>query len=240
MIALERESTGGLLLDVEGTTTPISFVHSKLFPYVRRHFRAFLSARLEDPELRSDIARLESERDADEAGGKNPPEAAAEYLEWLMDQDRKSGALKSIQGRIWEAGYRDGDLRGEVFDDVLPAFERWSRAGLEIRIFSSGSILAQKLLFGNSTAGDLTQFISGYFDTTTGSKKEPDSYLKIAEAASTAPRRILFVSDSVDELAAASAAGFRVALSLRPGNAPLPPGHAVYDSVRSFDEIRVP
>lgn len=137
-----------------------------------------------------------------------------------MDRDRKSTALKTLQGEIWREGYRAGDLKGVVFDDVPKAFERWSRCGRPIAIFSSGSVLAQKLLFANSTAGDLTGFVSAYFDTTLGSKTEPDSYRRIADAIGSPPASIVFVSDVTKELAAAGAAGMHALLSVRPGNTP--------------------
>jgi enolase-phosphatase E1 len=239
VIRLSRDSVDGFLLDVEGTTTPVAFVYSTLFPYARRNLPSFIASHRLDPGLRSDLDRLERERSQDMAEGRDPPDSPAAYLEWLMDRDRKSTALKSIQGRIWEAGYRSGELRGAVFGDVGPALERWSQEGFWIRIFSSGSVLAQKLLFGYSTAGDLRRFVSDCFDTTTGGKKDPDSYSRIARAAGSSPESILFVSDSVEELAAARSAGFRTALSMREGNAAPPPGHEVYDAVRSFDEIKV-
>ena len=242
---LRSESLRGLLLDVEGTTTPVDFVYGTLFPYVRAHVREFFSPHAEDREIRSDIERLRLEQQEDLSSDNHPPEwrpdsvvdSAAAYVSWLMDQDRKSTALKTIQGKIWNAGYRDGQLHGEVFDDVRPSFERWTQDGFEIRIFSSGSVLAQQLLFRHSTAGDLTRFISGYFDTTTGAKTFQASYVEIASAFGLPPAAILFVSDSIEELAPAFSAGYRVLLSLRPGNQPIPGGPTGYKWIRSFEEI---
>src|SRR5262249_417325 len=119
-------------------------------------------------------------------------EPALNYIAWLMDHDRKSTSLKSLQGRIWEEGYKRGALRGEVYPDVRCAFERWRRQGKTIAIFSSGSVLAQRLLFEASTQGDLTPFIRSYFDTTTGAKKEPQSYASIALSLDILPREVLF------------------------------------------------
>ena len=132
-----------------------------------------------------------------------------------MDQDRKSTGLKSLQGKIWEEGYRSGELKGEVYPDVLPALERWRKQGIDIAIFSSGSVQAQRSLFRNSVAGDLTRFIRAYFDTTTGPKREPESYGRIAAALERSPPEVLFVSDIAAELDAARAAGMQTALCVR-------------------------
>jgi enolase-phosphatase E1 len=132
-----------------------------------------------------------------------------------MDQDRKSTGLKSLQGKIWEEGYRSGELKGEVYPDVLPALERWRSQGIDIAIFSSGSVQAQQSLFRNSVAGDLTRFIRAYFDTTTGPKREPESYGRIAAALDRSPSEVLFVSDIAAELDAARTAGMRTALCVR-------------------------
>ena len=150
-----------------------------------------------------------------------------------MDRDRKSTGLKSLQGKIWDEGYRTGDLKGEVYPDVLPAFERWHRQGLDLAIFSSGSVQAQRSLFGNSEAGDLTRFIRAYFDTTTGPKTVPDSYTRIAAALGRSPAEVLFLSDIGGELDAACAAGMQTALCVRsPGSGPPPGAHPV---IHAFD-----
>ncbi len=151
-----------------------------------------------------------------------------------MDQDRKCTGLKSLQGKIWEEGYRSGELRGEVYPDVLPALERWRGQGVDIAIFSSGSVQAQRSLFRNSVAGDLTRFIKAYFDTTTGPKREPESYARISAALERAPSDVLFVSDIGAELDAARMAGMRTALCVRePGQVP-----GVHPVIHSFEEIR--
>ena len=157
------------------------------------------------------------------------------YVHWLMDRDRKSTGLKSLQGKIWEAGYRAGALQGQVFADVPPALARWRDQGREIAIFSSGSVQAQQCLFAHSTAGDLTRFIRGYFDTTTGPKTVAQSYQRIATALERSPSETLFVSDVTPELDAARLAGMHTALCVRspePASAPGP--HPV---IRTFDEI---
>jgi enolase-phosphatase E1 len=152
-----------------------------------------------------------------------------------MDHDRKSTALKTLQGRIWQEGYRSGELHGEVFPDVPVALERWSQAGRDIRIYSSGSILAQQLLFSTTRRGDLTRFLKGYFDTTTGPKGEVSSYTAIASAFGLRANEILFISDVTRELDAASAAGFEVLLSIRPGNHAQPPSS--YRTISNFADI---
>lgn len=226
-------SLRAILLDIEGTTTPIAFVHDVLFSYARDHVREFLSA---DPTA-EEIALLRDEHANDVSDA--PPltddiESIAAYVEWLIKIDRKSTALKSLQGKIWRQGYEDGSLKSQVFADVVPAFERWRQRGLRINIFSSGSVLAQRLLFAHTDAGDLTPFIDSYFDTKMGKKGEAESYRKIAEAMGLPPQEILFISDVTSELDAANDAEMKTMLSIRPGNAPQ---KAEYPSVHTFDEI---
>ena len=236
-----------ILLDIEGTTTPIAFVHDVLFSYARSRVRDYLIQHSGSEELLTDLAELRSEYEADLKADLRPPaivdgpdgpeiDSAVAYICWLIDQDRKSTGLKVLQGKIWKQGYRDGTLKAQLFADVAPALERWFGAGLKISIFSSGSSLAQKLLFAHTDAGDLTKFIDRYFDTGVGKKNNSESYQTIAKALSIPAAEILFVSDVIIELNAAAEAGMRTALCLRPGNAPqeLPSQH---DSIHSFDEI---
>jgi enolase-phosphatase E1 len=227
-----------ILLDIEGTTTPIDFVHKTLFPYAKEHIDKYVREHF--AELSNELALLKSECVADSVYEGNfdegSPMSVAEYLRFLIDVDRKSTPLKSLQGKIWQEGYEAGELKGEVFADVPGAFERWQTAGKKIAIYSSGSVLAQKLIFANSTGGDLTKFIGDYFDTTTGAKRDSESYKKIAEALKLAPADILFISDVPAELDAARAAGYTTALSLREGNAELTeePNHRI---IQTFDEV---
>jgi len=240
-------SIRAILLDIEGTTTPIAFVKDVLFPFARRNAAAFLAAHRHDPEVQADLALLAKERAAEkEPGDFAPPPPAASsdplpYLFWLMDRDRKSTALKALQGRIWRDGYESGALVSEVYADVVPALTRFRDAGIEVAIYSSGSVLAQRLLFAhtNTSAGDLRPLISAWFDTTTGGKKEAASYARIASELGLEPQRVLFVSDVAEELDAAKQAGMEVALCVRPrmteGEAePMPSGHRI---VRSLEEI---
>jgi enolase-phosphatase E1 len=200
----------------------------------------FLERHWNDPEVRADVARLKTEHAAESSQPAPTPwrdDAAAvvAYVHWLMERDRKSTGLKSLQGKIWEEGYRAGDLRGEVYPDVPPALERWRRQGIDIAIFSSGSVQAQRSLFTNTAAGDLTPFIRAYFDTTTGPKTAPQSYTRIAAALERSPSEVLFLSDVSAELDAALEAGMRTALCVRaPGSSPASGAHPV---IRTLDGI---
>ena len=231
-----------ILLDVEGTTTPISFVYDTLFPYARAHMKEFLEQHKNNADLHCVIELLTTEN-RDEASTLRPPvihpSAAASdcsaYLFWLMDQDRKSPALKSIQGKIWEAGYTSGELKSVVFPDVPPAFVRWRENGRRIAIYSSGSVLAQQLLFRHTHTGDLTPWIEAYFDTSVGAKIDSSSYRKIAGTLHVSPEEILFLSDAPAELEAAALAELGVCLAKRPGNRET--SQAPYASVSSFDDL---
>ncbi len=249
-VNLNDPSLKCVLLDIEGTTTPIDFVFKTLFPFARERVKDFLSRNWSDPETRADIAQLRAEQLNDSAHGLNPPaltaledsasteriESVVAYIHWLMDLDRKSTPLKAIQGRIWREGYLAGELLSEVFDDVPAAFARWRRGNKLICIYSSGSALAQKLLFAHTAAGDLTSYISGYFDTAIGHKTEAGSYRRIADELRLSPAEIVFASDVVAELDAAREAGMKTMLTLRPGNRPVEPG-VLHPAVTSFDEL---
>jgi enolase-phosphatase E1 len=225
-----------ILLDIEGTTTPIAFVTETLFPYARTHLPLYLEQQGGTPECRRALARLHEEYERDRERGEPVPFwSPPAYLAWLMDRDRKSPALKELQGRVWEEGFRNGTLVGQVFDDVPRALARWREAGVPVGIFSSGSVRAQQWLFRRSNAGDLTPFLSWHFDTSVGAKQEEASYARIAEDVNVAPAEILFVSDVAAELDAARAAGLRTAMAVRSGNPPQPDaGHQV---VTSFDQL---
>lgn len=228
--------TRAILLDIEGTTTPIAFVHEVLFSYAREHAKEFLLSNADADDVRADIARLREEHAADVSNGEQPPPQIDAYVEWLIARDRKSTGLKSLQGKIWRQGYTDGSLKSQVYADVAPAFARWRSRGLSINIFSSGSVLAQQLLFAHTEAGDLTKFIDQYFDTNVGKKGDADSYRRIAEALSLRADEILFISDVVAELDAASEAGMEALLSIRPGNQPQERAEN-YRAIHSFDSV---
>jgi enolase-phosphatase E1 len=235
-----------ILLDIEGTTTPIDFVHKVLFPYASSQAEQFLRQYGSSAEIQADIAKLRDENSDDTRRGLNPPmvrdetqegelESLVAYIDWLIAHDRKSMPLKSLQGKIWEEGYRNGQLRGEVFEDVPRALQRWQRQKRNTCIFSSGSVLAQKLLFGNTAWDDLTPYISHYFDTTAGAKNDPESYRRIANVLEQSPGEIAFISDVVSELDSAAAAGFETCLCQRPGNHPQPEN--TYPVIRTLDEL---
>jgi enolase-phosphatase E1 len=240
------DSIQAILLDIEGTTTPIDFVFRTLFPFARQRLEKFLLEHGSAPGIREDVDALRTQHRADAAEQFNPPRwvddspgaelaSAAAYCAWLIDRDSKCSALKSLQGKIWQEGYRTGDLCGEVYPDVPLAMARWTRQGKIIGIFSSGSILAQKLLFGSTAAGDLTGFIRAYFDTTTGPKNAPGTYLRIAETLAIEAPNILFISDVAKELDAARDAGMQTALCVRSESTErIASTHRV---VNSFEEI---
>lgn len=245
-VPLDETPVRALLLDIEGTTTPIDFVSRTLFPYARQRLEGFLLRHATEPGVREDIDGLRKQHQVDAAEKPEPPpwvedspvaqlSSAITYAHWLMDRDSKCTALKSLQGKIWQEGYEKGELRGEVFPDVPVAFDRWSRQGRRICIFSSGSVLAQKLLFSTTTAGDLTRFIDAYFDTTTGAKSDAQSYLRIAGTLALAPREILFISDVVKELDAARRAGMQTALCMR--TEPSEEPQRKHRVIHSFDEV---
>jgi enolase-phosphatase E1 len=240
------ETVRAVVLDIEGTTTPLDFVHEVLFPYARSHALQFLSQEISSPDVRADLAALREEHLADVLHGLIPPSLSQDtqesalrsivaYVEWLMDTDRKSTPLKSLQGKIWESGYRNGQLRGQVFEDVPKALKRWKERNKDTGIFSSGSVLAQRLLFANTVEGDLTEFISYYFDTSTGSKTDERSYQEIAHILQRSPSQIIFISDVTNELDAARSAGLGTLLSERPGNRPQP--RSAHLVVRSLDAV---
>ena len=243
--SLSELRASAILLDIEGTTTPLSFVYEVLFPYARVNAKRFLDRNLSSPEVLEDVLRLRNEHGEDVRNELNPPalqesgsgahiESLVTYIHWLIDRDRKTAPLKSLQGRIWKDGYETGELKGQVFKDVPPALERWQRQGREVSIFSSGSVLAQKLLFAHTTSGNLTQFISSCFDTAVGAKTDPLSYRRIAVDLRQLPSQVLFISDVTGELDAAAGAGMRTLLSVRPGNRPQSGDHTV---IHSFDEV---
>jgi enolase-phosphatase E1 len=242
-----KDSFKLILLDIEGTTTPVDFVYQTLFPYARRHLADYLSENFSRDEMRPILAQLFEEHSRDVAANLDPPplagepppaalDSATEYLYWLMERDRKSTPLKTLQGKIWQLGYEAGELFSAVYDDVLPAFLRWKSQKKTLAIFSSGSVLAQKLLFAHTAAGDLSRYLSAYFDTHIGAKGEAESYRRIAEALQVPPSEALFFSDVVAELDAARAAGLQTVLCIRPGNTPQPAG-GPHQVIHSFAEM---
>jgi enolase-phosphatase E1 len=234
-----------VLLDLEGTTIPSHFVHDTLFPLARDRSEAFLGACHADPDVPEALCMLARESAADVPSGAPevpPPDhrdflnKARDYFLWLMAHDRKSTPLKTIQGLIWREAFETGGISCPVFADVPAALRRWNDAGRTIAIYSSGSVLAQRLVIRYSEAGDLSGTIARYFDTSIGQKKEAASYARIVQCLGVAANEILFLSDIPAELDAARSANIEPRLCIRPGNAPVADAGA-WASVHSFDEI---
>ena len=221
----------GILLDIEGTTSSVSFVYDVMFPYVRKHLTFEVLTNWMEPEyvlafgaIAKDAGHesLDAWLKTDSLTRDNPLRAAnvvCREVTRLMDADAKATGLKQLQGLIWKSGFESGELKAHVYEDVPPALVRWNAAGKDVRIYSSGSVQAQKLFFGHTVAGDLLPQFRGHYDTTTGPKKEAASYQRIAAEFGVPAAEILFLSDVVAELNAAREAGLQTGLVTRPGNA---------------------
>lgn len=220
-----------ILTDIEGTTTSISFVTETLFPYFLENLDDIIQF-LDKPEVIQafeETIRLALELDNQTIATND--EILAKLKEWC-EADRKITPLKTLQGVLWDVGYKNGSLKGHVYPEVAAKLKEWYNDGIGLAVFSSGSVAAQKLIFGYSEAGDLTPFFSAYFDTTTGGKREHETYPKIAAALQVNPNAILFLSDIVEELEAAKEAGCQTIQLLRPGTNP------AWDvTAKNFDEI---
>ena len=244
----ENSSIRWLLLDIEGTTSSVDFVYKTLFPFASARAQDYLREHFAEREIQKLIEslRIEYEREA-----LNDPqigawrgnsaaetiETAANYIRHLIALDRKVTPLKTLQGMIWEEGFKSGELKGHVYEDVPRAFARWKGQEKKIAIFSSGSVQAQKLLFGYSIEGDLTKYIEAYFDTTTGPKREAASYTAIAKALGASAANVMFVSDVIAELDSAHEAGMETAWMMRPGAAEQgKPRHA---RIENFENVFV-
>lgn len=238
-------------LDIEGTTTPISFVTEVLFPYARNNVRNYLESTYESDETQDDIALLRKQAEQDVKDGvtgaqlipsndgcKEDIIAAVEAnVISMIKADRKVTALKELQGHIWRSGYAKGELQGQVFEDVPKALSQWHSAGSKVYIYSSGSREAQRLIFGNTQYGDLRPFLSGYFDTSIGNKREARSYKEIFLSVGVdKPSQIVFATDVLQEAIAAKQAGLRAVIVVRPGNAPLLEDHG-FPTVTTLLEI---
>jgi enolase-phosphatase E1 len=215
-----------ILLDIEGTTSAIAFVKETLFPFAERALDGFLHAHAAEPEIAPILDEVRAL-----APGKDP---AAALRGW-MARDEKVTPLKALQGMIWREGFESGALRGHLWPDVAPCLRAWADAGIALRIYSSGSVEAQKLLFGHSEAGDLTPLLSGYDDTRTGPKREAASYAAIAAAAGHAPAEMLFLSDVAEELDAAAAAGLAVCQLVRAADGTVSSGR--HPACATFPEV---
>jgi enolase-phosphatase E1 len=242
----KNSSTLWLLLDIEGTTSSVEFVYKTLFPYASVRVESYLREHFGEAEIQTLIGALRAEHEVEAATNAELDEwlratseeeitSAARYVHRLIALDRKATSLKTLQGKIWEEGFRSGELLGDVYEDVPRAFARWSAEGKRIAIFSSGSVQAQRLLFGHSKAGDLTKYIEAYFDTTTGPKREAASYRAIGKALGVRTESVLFVSDVAAELDAAAGAGMATALMARPGA--VSSNDRRHSCIESFDEL---
>jgi len=216
-----------IVTDIEGTTSSIAFVHEVLFPYSRARLAAYVVAHGETLAPILDAVRSEAGD-----GGLNAADCVALLTAW-HDADRKIAPLKTLQGLIWAEGYHNGALKGHIYPDAIAGLQRWHARGIGLAVYSSGSVAAQKLLFGHSDAGDLTPLFAAHFDTATGGKLERASYHAISAALALPPAEILFLSDVEAELAAAQVAGFAVTLLARDGL----PSASSFPVVTSFDAI---
>lgn len=208
-----------ILTDIEGTTTDINFVHKVLFPYSTEKLPQFVETKLLDAEVALALAQTRATLKEENLPHETTQDLISGLLFWI-EEDRKHPALKTLQGLIWAEGYLSGGFKGHVYPDVVPALERWKQQGLRIGIYSSGSVAAQKLLFGYSAYGDLNPFFEANFDTAVGHKREVSSYQNIATQLELSPSEILFLSDIEAELDAAQAAGMQCLQLLRPGTIP--------------------
>lgn len=209
-----------VVTDIEGTTSSISFVKDVLFPFAKRNLEVFVATHKGSPAVRQ---CLDGARELAGKPSLSDEDTVALLRQWI-DEDRKATPLKSLQGLIWEQGYARGELQGHVYPDAVEGLRAWHARGLPLYVYSSGSIAAQKLIFGYTAWGDLTPLFSGFFDTTTGPKVESPSYTRIARELGLPPGQVLFLSDSVAELNAARSAGLRTACLDR-GEAVIPAGH---------------
>lgn len=210
-----------ILTDIEGTTSSIDFVHQTLFPYARRHLRAFLYAHAANPEVQAQIKEVAA---AEHCAADI--DSVATVLERWIDEDRKATPLKALQGMIWAQGYAAGELKGHVYPDTPVYLQRWHAQGLKLYVYSSGSVEAQKLIFGHTEHGDLTPLFSGYFDTRVGAKREAQSYRTILASIGLPAASVLFLSDIGQELDAAREAGLQTCQLLRDDKAVAFDAHA--------------
>lgn len=240
-----RFSGRGILLDIEGTTSSVSFVYDVMFPAARRDLGSFLRDNWHADEVRAaceSIARDAGHDSLDAWCGTesdlSQQRVVQQQVLLLMDSDAKTTGLKQLQGLIWRNGFESGSLQAHVYDDVVPALSAWNKAGLDVRIYSSGSIQAQRLFFGHTIQGDLLGHFRGHYDTTSGSKREAPSYQKIAAEFGLPAQDILFLSDVVAELDAAKSAGLQTVLCIRPGNADVNAGHG-HAEITDFTQVEL-
>lgn len=226
-----------ILTDIEGATSAISFVKDVLFPFARREMPRFVREHGDDPQVRGLLDAV-----AVENGGMCDDQMIAEVLQGWIIEDRKHTALKTLQGILWEEGYRSGAFIAHVYSDAAEALKRWQAAGHILAVYSSGSVAAQKLFFGHCNAGNLTPLFSAFFDTEIGHKRSPESYRLIADKLSQRPEEFLFLSDAIEELDAARSVRMNTVLVDRREDYPEPRrGDAIHGHTRveSFADIEI-
>lgn len=221
-----------ILLDIEGTTTDIGFVHQVLFPYSEKHLPEFVRDHADDPAVRDCLDQVKAAVEEEQGRTIDDRQVVEQLLAWIRE-DRKHTALKALQGMIWRSGYESGAYESHIYEDVLPCLKTWRMQGVGLGIYSSGSVEAQKLLFGHTPFGNLNSFFSRYFDTAVGGKRETASYGKIAGSLGLAPGQVLFLSDVEAELDAASGAGLQTVRVNRSGE----PWESKHPLVQSFEAL---
>ena len=221
-----------ILTDIEGTTSSIAFVKEVLFPYAREHMSEYIESNALDPEVRQLLDDVCTEAGRTLSGD----EVIAQLVQWI-DEDKKITPLKILQGMLWEKGYHEGDFAGHIYEDAVKKLKEWHKQGIRLYIYSSGSVPAQKLLFGHTDYGDLTSLFTGYFDTRSGNKREANSYKAIAGEIGLPLNEILFLSDIAEELDAAKVAGMKTMQLVREEDGTKPsPNHK---QAKSFAEITI-
>jgi enolase-phosphatase E1 len=218
-----------IVTDIEGTTSSLSFVKDVLFPYARERMGDFVRGHANDAAVTRWLDEVRQIAGSDLSND----EVIAQLVRWI-DEDKKITPLKALQGMIWEDGYKNGDFKGHMYEDAVRHLRKWKNTGIRLYVYSSGSVLAQKLLFAHTDYGDLMPLFSGYFDTNVGGKREADSYRKIAESIGITPADTLFLSDIREELDAAQAAGMQTWWLVREDALE---AKAVHRQARNFDEI---
>lgn len=226
-----------IVTDIEGTTSSIAFVHEVLFPYAREHMGEFVREwQHEDATVAEQLDVVAQVSGAD----RDDVDALIRTLDQWIDEDRKETSLKTLQGMLWEQGYQHGAFDGHVYPDAAEYLRFWHDRGFRLYVYSSGSVKAQKLIFGFSSEGDLTPFFSGYFDTNVGGKKESVSYRRIVDQLGVEPGTVLFLSDVEAELEAAEATGLQTCWLVREGDLPENTARPVARDFREVDGLLVP
>lgn len=220
-----------IVTDIEGTTSSLSFVKDVLFPYARANLADYIRRHKDEPQVKTLL-----QESCKEVGAElDTEQLIAQLIQWI-DEDKKVTPLKSLQGLIWETGYQQGDFKGHVYRDAAENLKAWKARGLDLYVYSSGSVYAQKLLFAHTEYGDLTPLFSGYFDTHIGGKKEQASYCNIAEQLGIPADQLLFLSDIKEELDAARTAGFNTIWLTRDSTSD---SQAEHPQVSSFNQINI-